>query len=84
MKSSFFICIDRCLLLLKASAVAHRSVKVPRLALLLGVALSTALLPKAVRAAHITLSGTTNSDDAVQLFDFTVATAGSVDLRSYG
>jgi hypothetical protein len=48
------------------------------------MALSLALSASPAQAANITLSGTINTDDAVQLFDFTVATAGSVDLRSYG
>ncbi len=49
-----------------------------------GVVLGAALLSRPAGAANITLSGTISTDDAVQLFDFTVATAGSVDLHSYG
>ena len=36
------------------------------------------------RASNITLQGSFTQDDEVQLFAVTVATAGSVDLRSYG
>jgi hypothetical protein len=36
------------------------------------------------RAADITLGGSFTADDNVQLFNLTVASAGSVDLRSYG
>jgi len=59
-------------------------VKGRRLALLSGVALSTTLLLGPAQAANLTLQGTIGTDDAVQLFNLTVATAGSVDLRSYG
>ncbi len=38
----------------------------------------------AARANNITLQGLFTHDDDVQLFDVTVATAGSVDIRSYG
>ncbi|MBV9307787.1 MAG: DVUA0089 family protein [Acidobacteriaceae bacterium] len=40
--------------------------------------------PLAARASNITLQDSFTHDDDVQLFAFTVATAGSVDLRSYG
>jgi len=40
--------------------------------------------PNTARASDITLQGSFTRDDDVQLFDLTVATAGSVDVRSYG
>ncbi len=60
------------------------SVPKPQLALWLGMALSIALVSGPARGANITFRGTIAADDAVKLFDVTVATAGSVDLRSYG
>ena len=48
------------------------------------VGLGLALTASPAQAANLTLSGAISSDDAVQLFDFTVATPSSVDLRSYG
>ena len=42
------------------------------------------LAPVISRAANITLAGNFTTDDAVQRFDFTAASAGSVDIRSYG
>lgn len=61
-----------------------RSATVGNLVLFLAVALATALLSRPAQAANITLQGTIPTDDAVQRFDFTVATAGSIDIRSYG
>ena len=84
MNKQFLVCICRYLAVLNTSAITHCSAKVRRLILLLGIALSTALLPGAAQAANLTLQGTINADDAVQLFDFTIVAAGSVDLRSYG
>ena len=55
-----------------------------RLALCLAMALGAVLVSRPARAANITLQGTIATDDAVQLFNLTVATAGSVDIRSYG
>ncbi|MBV8571404.1 MAG: DVUA0089 family protein [Acidobacteriaceae bacterium] len=55
-----------------------------RLALCLVMALGAVLVSRPARAANITLQGTISTDDAVQLFDLTVATAGLVDIRSYG
>jgi hypothetical protein len=54
------------------------------LALYLGIALGVALVPPPARAASVTLQGTIGTDDAIQLFNVTVATAGLVDIRSYG
>lgn len=54
------------------------------LALFFGMALGAASVSTPVRAANITLSGTISTDDAVQLFDVTVALPTTVDLRSYG
>lgn len=48
------------------------------------MALGIALHPGAAQAANVTLQGTIRADDAVELFDLTISTAGSVDLRSYG
>ncbi|MBV8709847.1 MAG: DVUA0089 family protein, partial [Acidobacteriaceae bacterium] len=48
------------------------------------VGLGLTLTASPAQAANLTLSGAISSDDAVQLFDFTVATPSSVDLRSYG
>ena len=54
------------------------------LALYLGIALGAALASLPARAASITVQGTIGTDDAIQLFNVTVATAGVVDIRSYG
>ena len=55
------------------------------LALYAAIALSLALVSApAARGANITLQGTIGTDDAVQLFNVSVATAGSVDILSYG
>ena len=54
------------------------------LAPLLAIPLLTPLLSTPVRAANITLQGTIATDDAVQLFNVAVGTAGLVDIRSYG
>jgi hypothetical protein len=54
------------------------------LALCFGMALSLVLGSGPARGADITLQGTIDTDDAVQLFNLTVATAGIVDIRSYG
>ena len=51
---------------------------------LLAIPLLTPLLSTPVRAANITLQGTIATDDAVQLFNVAVGTAGLVDIRSYG
>ncbi len=40
--------------------------------------------PATARASNITLQGLLTRDDQVQLFDVVVATAGSVDMRTYG
>jgi hypothetical protein len=84
MNKRFLVCICRYLTLLNISAMTQWSAKVRGLPLLLGMALSIAFLPGVARADNLTLQGTIGADDAVQLFDFTVATLGSVDLRSYG
>ena len=54
------------------------------LALYLGIAFGVALVSPPARAASVTLQGTIGTDDAIQLFNVTVATAGVVDIRSYG
>jgi hypothetical protein len=55
------------------------------LALYAAIAFSLALVSApAARGSNITLQGTIGIDDAVQLFNVAVATAGSVDIRSYG
>lgn len=54
------------------------------LALLLGTALGVGLMSRPARAANVTLQGTIGTDDAIQLFNFTVATPGLIDIRSYG
>lgn len=48
------------------------------------VALCLVLTPSAAQASDITLQGSFTHDDDVQLFNLTVATAGPVDMRSYG
>lgn len=48
------------------------------------VASGVILTPVAPRAANITLQGAFTHDDDAQLFNLTVATAGTVDIRSYG
>ena len=48
-----------------------------RLALCLGMALGAVLVSRPARATDITLQGTIATDDAVQLFNLVVATAGS-------
>ena len=53
------------------------------LALFLGVAFGAALVATPAWAANITLSGTISTDDAVQLFNLTLAAPATVDLRSY-
>lgn len=58
--------------------------KTSALALVLGVTLGVILASPSARAANITLQGTIGTDDAVQLFNVTVADAGLVDIRSYG
>ena len=58
--------------------------RINSLTLFLGVALGAALLSEPAWGATITLSGAINTDDAVQLFDVTVAAPTTVDLRSYG
>ncbi|MBV9675679.1 MAG: DVUA0089 family protein, partial [Acidobacteriaceae bacterium] len=58
--------------------------RIGRLTLCFSLLLSTALISRPAQAANIPLQGSINTDDDVQLFAFTVATAGSVDLRSYG
>jgi hypothetical protein len=52
--------------------------------LYLGIVFGVALVSPPARAANVTLQGTIGTDDAVQLFNITVATAGLVDIRSYG
>jgi hypothetical protein len=52
--------------------------------LYLGIALGVIFASLPARAASITLQGTIGTDDAIQLFNVTVATAGLVDIRSYG
>lgn len=52
--------------------------------LYLELVLGMALISGPAKAASVTLQGVINRDDAVQLFDFTVDTPGSVDIRSYG
>lgn len=54
------------------------------LILILAGTLTAAFAASPARAANITLQGLFAKDDGVQLFDFGVTTAGSVDLRSYG
>jgi hypothetical protein len=55
------------------------------LALYAAIALSLALVSApAAQGANITPHGTIGADDAVQLFNVAVGTAGSVDIRSYG
>jgi len=83
MNKRFLVCIGRYLALLNTAAMTQWSAKVRR-SLLLGMALSAALLPGAARADNLTFQGTIGADNAVQLFSFAVATVGSVDLRSYG
>jgi len=58
--------------------------KIGSLALCCGLWLGTALVSPPAQGANMALNGTINTDDAVQLFTFTVATTGAVDLRSYG
>ena len=53
-------------------------------ALCLGIALSMALVSGPASGADLTRQGAIGTEDAVQLFNLTVATAGSVDIRSYG
>ena len=43
-----------------------------------------AFIPSTARGDDITLQGSFSHDDDVQLFDFTLSSPGSVDLRSYG
>src|SRR3954469_24050707 len=45
---------------------------------------SFVLMSQVARASDITLQGSFTSDDQAQLFDLTIATAGTVDIRSYG
>ncbi|MBV8831851.1 MAG: VCBS repeat-containing protein, partial [Acidobacteriaceae bacterium] len=54
------------------------------LVLCLAMALGTALVSRPARAANVALEGAIGTDDAVQLFNLTVANPGSVDIRSYG
>ena len=55
-----------------------------RVALYWGILLSAALVGAPAQAANITIGGVISTDDAVQLFDLTVADPAIVDLRSYG
>ncbi|MBV9305973.1 MAG: DVUA0089 family protein [Acidobacteriaceae bacterium] len=40
--------------------------------------------PEAAQVANITLDGLFTQDNNVQLFNLTISTAGTVDIRSYG
>ncbi len=57
--------------------------KKSRLALFSGMLLGSGFVAAPARAANITLDGAIQTDDAVQLFDLTVAAPGTVDLRRY-
>ncbi len=46
--------------------------------------IALALFPATSRAGDITLQGNFIADDNIQLFNVSVATAGDVDIRSYG
>ena len=48
------------------------------------LAASILLAPNAAQATNTTLQGLFTRDDSVQFFNLTVATAGPVDIRSYG
>jgi hypothetical protein len=54
------------------------------LILFLAVTLAAAFVARPARATNLTLQGLFAKDDDVQLFNFSVAATGSVDLRSYG
>ena len=60
--------------------MSHRAIFL----LLAAIASSLVYAPGALEAGSFTLEGSFTHDDDVQLFDVTVATAATVDIRSYG